>query len=93
MVGLLTQPLFQHSAGLRRWIVSLGGLYLGATLFGLAVGIAESVRRGLQWPRFPEGILEGVLAVWWGITFTGFLLVLWPAAHLTQALLSWDSER
>jgi hypothetical protein len=39
-------------------------------------------------PARPAGVaLEPVLAVLWGITVPGFVLVRWPLAFLTHALL------
>jgi len=32
-------------------------------------------------------VIQTVLGVWWGITFAGYLPLLWPIAYLTHALL------
>jgi hypothetical protein len=78
-VGLLTQPRFEASGGLRRALVALLGLYLGATLFGMAMGLA-AVALG-TWGENPlEVMLGAVLGVWWGITATGLVLLLWLGA-------------
>jgi hypothetical protein len=55
-IGVVTQAAFERYTGLRRWLVALASLYLGGTLFGLVVGIAEAWRHGLEWPRLAEGI-------------------------------------
>lgn len=32
-------------------------------------------------------MIQTVLGVWWGITFAGYLPLLWPFAYMTHALL------
>ncbi len=90
IVGAIAQPLFERALGFRRALVALGSLYLGATLFGVAVGTYD-------WSHTSrlatEVVLQDVIAVWWGLTATGFLLVLWPLAYCTHLYLEWDGGR
>jgi len=89
IVGLLLQGPFERQAGARRALVALASVYLGATLFGVAIGIADwrVLTAGTVHPL--ESLAEAVLAVWWGITLTGFLLFLWPLAYGTHWILEW----
>ncbi len=69
-----------------RIALSLVSLYLAAGLFALAAGIADAARPITH--RDPGAVvIQAVLGVWWGITFTGYLPLLWPLAYLTHALL------
>jgi len=69
-----------------RIALALISLYLGAGLFALAAGIVDAmhpVPDRIAWAV----VVQAVLGVWWGITFTGYLPLLWPLAYLTHALL------
>lgn len=91
-VAALLQARFEASTTRGRWLLALGGLYLGATLFGVAVGATDaltgSAARGVV-----EVVLQAVAGTWWGITLTGFLLFLWPLAYLTHLVLEWIGDR
>lgn len=89
MVGWLTQDAFERFQGFRRALIALGSLYLGATLFGIALGAATFVRRPGGGPGLVALVVENMLAVWWGVTLTGFLLFLWPLAFATHWFLEW----
>ena len=81
LVGIMVQPSFQARNGFGRSIAALIGLYLGATLFSMAIALAS----GPQFRSRPiETLTETVLATWWGITITGFILFLWPLAYFTH---------
>jgi hypothetical protein len=82
-VGLLTQGIFERTAGWRQTMVSLASLYLGATLFGLAVGVSDAIG-GPHAVFAAERIYEDVIAMWWGVTLTGFVIVLWPLTYFTH---------
>ena len=71
-VGWLTQIGFENATGVRRGLVALISLYLGAVLFGLAIGIARLFVGG---GARLEVLVEPLLGVLWGITFTGFLQI------------------
>lgn len=73
-----------------RVFASLLSLYFSGTLFGLAVGFSDLVRlRALGVTTIiPSGVvLQAVSGVLWGITFTGYFVVLWPLAYLNHHLL------
>jgi hypothetical protein len=75
-----------------RIALALVSLYLAAGLFGLAAGIADAARPIPN--RDPVAVVvQSVVGVWWGITFTGYLVVLWPLAYLTHTLLGRASPR
>jgi hypothetical protein len=76
LVGGLLQPLFERRNGPVRWLIALIALYLGAALFGLALSIERWSTTG-----------ETIMGIWWGITLTGFLVILWPLAYFTQWML------
>lgn len=91
VVGWATGPWFERCTGFRRWAVALASLYLGGTMFGLAVGVHDWLAGATG--RSLTGVVgQSVLAVWWGITVTGFLIALWPMAYATHALLQWAGE-
>ena len=89
-VGWLTQIGFENATGVRRGLVALTSLYLGAVLFGLGIGIARLFVGG---GARLEVLVEPLLGVLWGITFTGFLLFLWPLTYVTHLLLEWVDTR
>jgi hypothetical protein len=100
--AVLTSPVIGLVIGIAfRWIhrlswkgrivVSLISLYAAAGLFGLAVGLADLARDIPNPPGaslIPSAVLlQGVLGVWWGLTFSGYVLMLWPLAYLNHHLL------
>ena len=88
-IGLATALLFRSfrrlSPGLRI-ALALASLYVAAGLFALAVGVTDAAR---MIPNRNGGavVIEKILGVWWGITFMGFLPLLWPIAYLTHSML------
>lgn len=92
-VGWLTQHGFENATGSRRGVVALISLYLGASLFGLAIGVGQVLALGRTDRASLEVLVEPLLGVLWGITFTGFLLFLWPLSYGTHLLLEWLDDR
>lgn len=86
LIGRLLQPRFEASVGWRRAAVSLGSVYLGGTLFAVGIALGTVLETGR---RVGTVLGESLLGTWWGMTVTGFLLVLWPLAHLTHWWLEW----
>ena len=93
LVARLNQSRFESAAGLARGLIALVSLFLGAALFGTCIGIHEVFAALGTHRRLLETLLTPLLAVLWGITFTGFLLFLWPLAYFTHFLLEWSEDR
>jgi hypothetical protein len=91
LVGGLLHPRFEGTSGWRRWLVALFGLYLGATLFALAVGVTDALTGSPSRGVF-EVILQAVIGTWWGVTVAGFWIALWPLAWLTHIVLAWIDD-
>src|SRR2546426_424994 len=100
--GVLASPLIGVILGLSigrlrlrsrigRAFLSLLGLYAATFLFGLAVGIcdlATGQNSGPGWHRVPGAvILQSGIGMVWGLTFTGYVLFLWPLSYLNFWLL------
>jgi hypothetical protein len=89
-IGVVVGLSFRWIHGLSptgRVFASLVSLYVAATLFGLALGFSDLARGSSR--RFPvEVVLHAVPAVLWGLTFTGYFLILWPLAYLNHRLLA-----
>ncbi len=76
LIGLLVGRLYLSAYALGtggRAVASLATLYLSAALFGLAGGAGD--------PQF-------FFAVLWGLTFTGYFVLLWPLAYLNHSLIA-----
>jgi len=89
VIGVLVAVAFRGFRGrppAQRIALSLVSLYLAAGLFALATGLVDALRPIPH--RIPGAVvIQTVLGVWWGITFTGYLPLLWVLAYLTHALL------
>ncbi len=79
IVGAVTLPTYRLSTWKRVWIMLLT-LYVAAALFGLAIASYDLMFGDPSRGRM-EGVLQTVLAVLWGITFTGYFVILWPLAY------------
>ena len=93
-IGLLmglTVGRIRVRPALARAAVSLVALYLATFLFGLSVGawdLLTGVNSGPGWRRIPEAVvLQGGIGMMWGLTFTGYLVLLWPLAYVNFWLL------
>ncbi|MGE4615381.1 MAG: hypothetical protein AAEJ46_13685 [Planctomycetota bacterium] len=98
--GLVTAPLIGVIAGwvyrpVHHWrwpgrlAMSLLTLYLSALLFGLAWGITDALQ-GLPGgaSRNSIGVVyQTIFATLYGVTATGFVVFLWPLAHLNHWLV------
>ncbi|MEO8636860.1 MAG: hypothetical protein ABI587_16410 [Gemmatimonadales bacterium] len=92
-VGWLTQTGFENTSGGRRWLVALASLYVGAVLFGLAIGVGRLMVGGGTGRAPLTALVEPVVTVLWGITLTGFVLFLLPLSYFTHLLLEWLETR
>jgi prepilin signal peptidase PulO-like enzyme (type II secretory pathway) len=84
-VGLVFRGFRGRPPGMRV-ALALVSLYFGAGLFALSAGVADALRP-IEHRNGSAVILQAVVGVWWGITFTGLLPLLWPLAYLTHSLL------
>jgi hypothetical protein len=91
-VGALTQRAFERHEGMRRKLIALGSLYAAGSLFGVALGLTASLTRAAGGLDIATRVMENVLAVWWGLTMTGFVLALWPMAFATHWFLEWRAS-
>lgn len=87
IVGRTMHPAFRRAGRTGRVAIALASLYLAAVLFGAAMGLTAFVDDPGTRVRLYARTIPLVLSVLWGITFTGFLLFLWPAAYGTHWLI------
>jgi hypothetical protein len=67
-------------------VVSLLDLYLAAICFAIATAVLDFVWGPRQMP-FPTLLMRDILVVLWGLTFTGYFLVLWPLSFFNHRLV------
>ena len=85
VVGMIYRPAYRFPF-FGRVAMSLLTLYLSAVLFGVAWGVTDAIQ-GLPGgvPRNTiEVVYQGVAATFFGVTATGFVVFLWPLAHLNH---------
>jgi hypothetical protein len=86
-IGFLYRPAYRLPK-VAQFFAALLTLYAAAALFGLAIGTFDAL-----WRNIPnrtgtiEVILQAMLAALWGVTFTGYVLLLWPLAFLNHRWL------
>lgn len=86
-IGFLYRPAYRLPK-VAQVFAALFTLYMAAALFGLAIGTFDALWRNIpNRTGTSEVILQGMLATLWGITFTGYILLLWPLAFLNHRLL------
>ncbi|MGE0160745.1 MAG: hypothetical protein AB7T31_15175 [Gemmatimonadales bacterium] len=86
VVGRLLQARFARASAAYRALIAFTSLYLGAALFGLAIGLGELVDGSRA--AGAEVVWQGIAAVLYGTSL--FLIALWPLAYLTHVLLATD---
>ena len=98
-IGILVGVMVERLHGLstpKRVLISLASLYLAACLFGVAVGVFDlltGVNAGPGWRRIPSAVvIQSALGVLWGLTFTGYFLLLWPLSYANHVLV-WNIAR
>ena len=79
---------FDRRPGWLRALHALAALYLAAALFGLAVGVADLVLLDAPGRRPIAVVLQSVQGVLWGLTFTGYVLLLGPLSYANHALVA-----
>jgi hypothetical protein len=89
LIGRLSRPLDTASPR-AKVIASLFHLYIAAICFGLALAGTDLVSRPPQ-VKFLAMLVQNVLAVLWGLTFTGYVFVLWPLSYLNHKFI-WNAD-
>lgn len=90
--------LFPTEGRVRKAWFSLVSLYVAATIYGLGMGVydlATGQNAGDGWRRIPSAVvLQAAMATLWGLTFTGYFIVLWPLSYANHSVLSrvWKQE-
>jgi|CXWL01.1.fsa_nt_gi hypothetical protein len=92
-IGAMLQQRFEDAGTGRRRVIALFSLYLGATLFALMIGFGSLLGPASSHRHFHSALIEPIIGTWWGITFTGFVLFLWPMAYATHWWLEWRATR
>lgn len=86
VIGFLYLPAYKLSK-IGQVLLSLATLYLAATLFGLAVGAYDAFWRNIPNRILSQVVIQSILATLWGITFTGYVVLLWPLSFINHRLL------
>jgi hypothetical protein len=87
VVGRATHPRFVAAPSLgRRVLAALVSLYLGATLFGLTLGVRDVIVG--SGGGYAEVLWSRVLSIWYGTSL--FVIALAPLAYLTHVMLALD---
>ena len=84
LIGRISRPARDASQG-TQLVVALADLYLSAILFSVCVALGLVVAG----QRFQ--LAEIVMSVLWGLTFTGYVLILWPAAFVNHRIV-WNTR-
>lgn len=73
-------------------LFSLVSLYTAAAIFGLGMGVYDLLtgqNSGDGWQRIPSAVIvQASMATLWGLTFTGYFIVLWPLAYINHRMLA-----
>jgi hypothetical protein len=74
-------------------LVALVTLYATAVLFGLVMGVVDAVTETNPNVIKSAVVIEWVLLTLYGVTFTGYIVLLWPLAFANHWLLgrAWKS--
>jgi len=85
-IGMATKSWYRRPVWLQIGVALLS-LYAAAVIFAVAVGVYEVLFLDLP-NRIPSAVvLQTVLGYLWGLTLTGYLLVLGPLAYLNHWLV------
>lgn len=89
VIGGLSRPIGARSRNYQI-AAALFDVYLAATCFGVAMAVFDLVW-GPRNATFFASLTGSVLAVLWGLTFTGYFLVLWPLSVFNHRLV-WRAD-
>jgi hypothetical protein len=94
LLGYLARRFNELNLG-RRLLIALGDLYLATYLFLLATGVGQvlaQLLRGRGVDLQGALVVDPLLGTLLGLTYTGFVLVLFPLSYLNHVLIGklWD---
>jgi hypothetical protein len=89
VIGRLSRPIGARSRNYQI-AAALFDVYLAATCFGVAMAVFDLVWGPRNVTLFAS-LTQSVLAVLWGLTFTGYFLVLWPLSVFNHRLV-WHAD-
>ena len=88
LVGLLSRN-FSKLGRSARVMVALANLYLAVWLFLMAASVVKLVVGEIAWSRgFEAFVSDPIVGALLGLTYTGFVLLLWPLSYVNHALVS-----
>ncbi len=92
LVGVAHRPTYRLPIVIRV-LVALVTLYATAVLFGLVMGVVDAVTETNPNVIKSAVVIEWVLLTLYGVTFTGYIVLLWPLAFANHWLLgrAWKS--
>jgi hypothetical protein len=92
LIGVLEGVLSRNFSRLgqsAKIAVALTNLYLAIWLFLMAASVVRLLVGEVGWSRGFEDLVSGpILGALWGLTYTGFALLLWPLSYVNHALVS-----
>ncbi len=93
LVGVAHRPTYRLPAAVRV-LVALATLYATAVLFGLIMGVVDAATETSPSVIKSAVVIEWVLLTLWGVTFTGYIVILWPLAFANHWLLGrpWKAD-
>jgi hypothetical protein len=98
LIGLLIGTLARNFSRLgqaARIAVALANLYLAVWLFLLASSVVELLVGNVPWSRGFEALVsDPIVGTLFGLTSTGFVLLLWPVSYRNHTLVgrAWIQE-
>ena len=88
LVGLLSRN-FSRFGRSARVMVALANLYLAVWLFLMAASAVKLVVGEIGWSRgFEAFVSDPIVGALFGLTYTGFVLLLWPLSYANHTLVS-----
>lgn len=91
IVGRLSRPAAERGCLARVW-VALRDLYLAVIMFAVAEWATRALGPPVLQPAFGFTLLNVILIYLFGLTFLGFVVILWPLSYITHVAV-WRAVR
>ena len=87
LVGLLSRS-FSRLGQSARVAVALANLYLAVWLFLMAASVVRLLVGEVEWSHGFEALVsDPIVGALLGLTYTGYVLLLWPVSYVNHALV------